>query len=86
MRNEMKCITPDKCRITASGPSTTTLAYYPPVLDGHGNNLNPDMNTTTRCVKCATCGKEWSESWRNGEKIEVDYVPCYSKSLQELLK
>lgn len=28
----MKCITPDKCRITASGPSTTTLTYYPPVL------------------------------------------------------
>lgn len=54
-----KCDTPDKCRISPNGPSTSTCAYYPPIYDGHGNNLNPDRNTTYSPVKCSTCGKEW---------------------------
>ncbi len=55
----MKCDTPDKCRIVENGPSMTTLAYYPPIHDGHGNNLNPDRNTTTHPVRCTMCGEEW---------------------------
>lgn len=54
-----KCDTPDKCRISPNGPSMTTLAYYQPVYDGHGNNLNPDRNTTYCPMKCSTCEKEW---------------------------
>jgi hypothetical protein len=38
----------------------TTLAYYPPIYDGHGNNLNPDMNKTYNTLRCSTCGKEWN--------------------------
>ena len=53
------CETPDKCRIQQVGPSMTTMVYYPPVYDGNGNNLNPDRNTTTTPMRCATCGKEF---------------------------
>lgn len=52
-----ECKTPDKCRIQATGPSMTTLVYYPPVYDGHGNNLNPDRNKTYEPRVCITCGK-----------------------------
>lgn len=41
------------------GPSMTTAAYYPPVYDKHGNNINPDMNTTSAPIWCYTCGREW---------------------------
>lgn len=37
----------------------TTMLYYPPIYDGHGNNLNPDRNTTHSPVRCSTCGKKW---------------------------
>lgn len=55
---EVRCATPDKCRIQATGPSMSTLMYYEPIYDGHGNNLNPDMNTHYHPRKCATCGQE----------------------------
>lgn len=47
------------CRF-GNGPAMTTAAYYHPVYDKHGNNLNPDMNTTTSTVWCYTCGREWT--------------------------
>ena len=53
------CNTPSKCRIQVLH-SSTTCAYYPPVYDGYGNNLNPDRNKITRHMKCSTCGKEWT--------------------------
>lgn len=40
---------------------TTTLLYFPPVYDKHGNNLNPDRNKTTATYRCMTCGDTWSE-------------------------
>lgn len=54
-----KCDKPDQCRVTPTATSTVTLAYYPPVYDGHGNNLNPDRNKRQMLMKCYTCGKEW---------------------------
>lgn len=57
---EHKCETPDKCLIQA-GDAITTLAYYAPIYDGHGRNVNPDRNTTTSHMKCWTCKKEWVE-------------------------
>jgi len=56
----MRCDTPSKCRIQLVH-SSTTCAYYPPVYDGYGNNLNPDRNTTTRQMHCSKCGKGWIE-------------------------
>jgi hypothetical protein len=57
----IKCETPERCRISANGPGMTTCAYYPPIYDGYGNNINPDRNITTSPMRCATCGKEWIE-------------------------
>jgi len=54
---EWKCETPDKCRIHQTGPSMTTLMHYPTILDGHGNNINPDRNKTSCEGECSTCGK-----------------------------
>jgi hypothetical protein len=59
MTNTPKCDTPDQCRIQDDGPSWTTCVYYPPVLDGHGNNLNPDGNSHHHPVQCSTCGRKW---------------------------
>lgn len=56
-----QCETPALCRIQANGPGWTTLAYYPPIYDGYGNNTNPDMNKTYQPMRCNTCGKEWNE-------------------------
>lgn len=56
----VRCNTPSKCRIQLMH-SSTTCAYYPPVYDGYGNNLNPDRNATTRQMHCSTCGKDWTE-------------------------
>lgn len=60
----------DDCRITESGPSMTTMAYYPPVYDKQGNNTNPDMNITTYPRRCLSCGKSWTEHWQNGKLID----------------
>lgn len=51
----------NECRFTL-GVSITTAMYYPPVYDKHGNNLNPDMNTTTCDVSCSVCGRSWVSS------------------------
>lgn len=41
------------------GPSMQTLAYYPPIYDKNGVNINPDGNTTSFNVECLTCSKQW---------------------------
>ncbi len=51
-----ECKTPDDCRITETVGSIT-LAYFPPIYDGHGNNLNPDKNTSNSVRRCSPCGK-----------------------------
>jgi len=41
------------------GISVTTLAYYPPVYDESGRNINPDRNISTRRWRCLECGMEY---------------------------
>ena len=48
----------EDCRILNHGGSTT-LAYYPPIYDKNGVNINPDKNITTSILECLTCGKMW---------------------------
>lgn len=60
----------DDCMITANGPSMTTAMHFPPVYNKQGVNMNPDMNITTKSVRCLSCGKSWSERWQNGIKLD----------------
>lgn len=47
----------EDCRfVQRSGMST--LAYYQPIYDKNGVNINPDMNTRTDYVDCLICGKK----------------------------
>jgi hypothetical protein len=48
----------EDCRFSYGG-GTTTCAYYAPVYDKNGVNINPDRNTKTFNVECLTCGKMW---------------------------
>ena len=48
------------------GPSMTTAAYYPPVYNKAGVNVNPDMNTTYGDVRCIVCNKSWRYASQNG--------------------
>jgi hypothetical protein len=54
------------CRFQRNASMTTDM-YYQPVYDKHGNNLNPDGNTTSTTIHCSVCGKNWSASTRYGE-------------------
>ena len=65
------CKTPDKCRIT-QGAAATTCTYYPPCYDGHGNNLNPDMNVTSYSSHCSVCDRTWDVEVQNGEMTIVE--------------
>jgi hypothetical protein len=56
-----------ECRFQQNGPSSRTLAYYNPIYDKHGNDLNPDGNTTFGGIKCTTCGKEWQYAIQYGK-------------------
>lgn len=59
-----------ECRFSI-GLTTRTAAYYQPIYDKHGNNTNPDMNTTTTSMGCHVCGKQWVVRTTNGEhKVE----------------
>ena len=49
------------------GVSMTTAMYFPPVFDKHGNNLNPDGNTTSSEVSCSVCGRKWMSITQFGE-------------------
>lgn len=55
-----------ECRFNV-GMGMTTCAYYPPVYDKHGNNLNPDRNVTSGMVSCNVCDRQWSYSTCLGE-------------------
>ena len=67
------CKNKDDCRIM-QGPAVTTCAYYPPVYDGHGNNTNPDGNTTTSKSECLTCGRKWVISTQYGKTTHEEIV------------
>ncbi len=49
------------------GMSSTTAAYYPPVYDKHGNNVNPDGNVTRGTVSCSVCNTKWTYATQYGE-------------------
>ncbi len=48
----------EDCRFAYCG-GRTTLAYYQPIYDKNGVNINPDRNTTTFEVSCGSCGRMW---------------------------
>jgi hypothetical protein len=60
-----------ECRFQM-GMSTTTLMYYAPIYDKHGNNLNPDGNITTTQIHCRVCGKSWVGSTKLGATTYVE--------------
>lgn len=49
------------CRFTTSN-MYTTAAYFEPIYDKTGQNLNPDGNVSTFNVTCTACGKSWKAS------------------------
>lgn len=55
-----------ECRFRV-GTGMTTCVYYPPIYDKHGNNTNPDGNTTSGNVWCNVCDKRWWYSTQYGE-------------------
>jgi len=52
--------------------------YYPPIYDKHGNNTNPDGNTTSGETTCTTCNKKWYYSRRYGETTFQECTPAIS--------
>ncbi len=38
---------------------TVTAAYYPPVYDENGVDINPDRNRVTRTYQCLECGERY---------------------------
>ena len=48
-------------------PGTSTLAYYFPIYDKNGVNINPDMNVSTSSLECLTCGKKWKRKTQLGK-------------------
>lgn len=56
-----------ECRFQEDGMSMTTCAYYPPVYDKHGNNINPDRNVTSGAIRCTVCERKWTYHRQLGE-------------------
>lgn len=48
------------CRIQVQN-SFSTLAYYPPVYDKFGNNVNTDKNSTSMILHCTACNRKWKK-------------------------
>ena len=59
----------DDCNVSLIS-GQVTMAYYPPTFDSLGRNNNPDMNVSTNTKHCLSCGKQWSERWQNGQRID----------------
>lgn len=53
------------CRY-AVGIEMTTSAYYPPVYNKHGQNINPDGNVTSGEMACSSCNKKWTYKTQYG--------------------
>lgn len=54
------------CRFSY-GPTVTTVMYYAPIFDKHGNNLNPDGNTSSSEISCYFCKKSWYATTKYGK-------------------
>lgn len=54
------------------GITTTTSAYYEPVYDENGVNINPDRNTTYTSFHCTKCGKAWHVSGNVHDGWEIE--------------
>lgn len=48
----------DDCAISAS-EGMSTLVYYVPIYNKHGENINPDMNTKSGSGLCNKCKRQW---------------------------
>lgn len=46
----------------------TTDAYYPPMYNKDGENVNPDNNVTTGTANCIHCKKNWTYSEQRGNR------------------
>lgn len=55
-----------ECRFSY-GPTVTTAMYFAPIYDKHGNNLNPDGNTSYYEVSCSVCSNSWYGTTKYGE-------------------
>lgn len=51
------------------GGGHTTAAYYPPIYNAKGQNINPNMNITFSNRMCKTCNRSWTEEWQNGSRL-----------------
>lgn len=50
----------------SNGSMMMTTAYYPPVYDRDGNNINPDRNKSTSRYICNMCGAKSVQTVENG--------------------
>lgn len=48
------------------GPTVTTAMYFAPIFDKHGNNLNPDGNSSFNEVACYLCQRSWYATTKYG--------------------
>ena len=55
----------DNCKYLQGG-GQSTYAYYFPIYDKNGVNINPDRNITTSTLKCLTCNKMWKSTSQLG--------------------
>ena len=49
----------EDCKFIENG-GIETLAYYPPVYDKNGVNINWNKNKVRFIVDCISCGKKWA--------------------------
>lgn len=55
------------CQFMEIGPTTSTLAYYEPIYDKEGRNINPPSGNIVRGkTKCLTCNKQWHHETSSG--------------------
>lgn len=65
------------------GFGRTTCAYFKPIYDKNGNNINPDRNTDTMEWTCEDCGKKYTVS---GNSVDgYDYVRWCKINLYEAI-
>ncbi len=73
----------EDCRYYASGGQISTCMYFQPVYDKHGNNINPDRNSTSGEMFCSVCKRKWRYVKRLGEysyeEVAQDLTSCTGK-------
>ena len=63
--------TNNDCRLVEE-PGYTTAAYYPPIYNKNGVNINPDRNVTTSYVYCEYCKKKWRKEAILGNSTYIE--------------